>query len=621
MIAESEDILDEALRRILESGADYVLVSGDLTKDGEKVNHGLMAEKLALLEQHGKKVFVINGNHDLSNAEALSYGESGTTRVDTVDRAGFAGIYADYGYDEAVARDKNSLSYAVNLGDDYRLIAIDACIYNNKTDETRSQETGGRLTDSTLGWVLRQIQSAVAAGRRPIGMLHHGLVSHTAVQPVLFPEYLLENYETVAAKLADAGMNLVFTGHFHAQDTAAYTASSGSALYDMETGSLVTYPCPIRYVTLAGNTASYESEAIDSVPEISDFSAYAGDYLMSGLADLVPGMLMAVNPALTYDAASAMAETTLAPGLSLKQFLATCMAKHYAGDEQPGALASVISALQGYSTGDESTNALYRLLGNAAWALANDTTGSLAGTPAPDSCADNAGTLILAALPAYGNDGDGSPVTTPASGTAEISGGTAVVTGSRDQTTGRVTGAVTSAELDQLLENVGGNTGAAVEIRMSAASAAALTLPGASLGDLAGSASGGLKVDLGFAALTFDTRSLGAIADAAGTSDVILSVSAVEASSLPAAVRQAVGDRPVYDFPLTAGGRSSPPSAAAPGEHSYTPAAGEDPGAIVIWYLGDDGTVKAVRGAYDPAAGAVVFTADHSPGTRWSTAR
>jgi 3',5'-cyclic AMP phosphodiesterase CpdA len=260
MIAESEDILDEALRRILASDASYVLVSGDLTKDGEKLDHELMAEKLALLEQHGKKVFVINGNHDLSNAGALSYSIAGTSSVDTVDQAGFTVIYAGYGYDEAVARDADSLSYAVDLDSKYRLIVIDSCIYNNLTGESRSQETGGRLSNETLNWVLGQIRSAVTSGRRPIGMLHHGLVSHTAVQPVLFPEYLLEDYETVAARLADAGMGLVFTGHFHSQDVASFTTSSGSTLCDMETGSLVTYPCPIRYVTLDGSTVTYRAK-------------------------------------------------------------------------------------------------------------------------------------------------------------------------------------------------------------------------------------------------------------------------------------------------------------------------------------------------------------------------
>jgi len=33
-----------------------------------------------------------------------------------------------------------------------------------------------------------------------------------------FPDYVLTDYKTVGKRLSDAGMNLIFTGHFHAND-------------------------------------------------------------------------------------------------------------------------------------------------------------------------------------------------------------------------------------------------------------------------------------------------------------------------------------------------------------------------------------------------------------------
>ena len=66
-----------------------------------------------------------------------------------MDTQEFRSIYAQFGYDEAVAQDPNSLSYAVDLGDDYRLIVMDSGIYNDDK-ENPEQQTAGRLTESTM---------------------------------------------------------------------------------------------------------------------------------------------------------------------------------------------------------------------------------------------------------------------------------------------------------------------------------------------------------------------------------------------------------------------------------------------------------------------------------------
>lgn len=407
MLRESGKILDEAIRRILTSDVEYVLIPGDLTKDGEAANHELLAEKLAVLEQHGKQVFIINGNHDLSNEDALSYYEDDTAPVDTVDRSGFKNDYASFGYAQAVAQDPNSLSYAVNLSQNYRLIAMDACIYNNDKGEGRKQETAGQFSNATLNWVLEQIKAAVKAGRRPIGMMHHGLVPHTAVQPGFFPQYLVKDYTTVSQKLADAGMGLVFTGHFHSQDVSVTETASGKKLYDVETGSLVTYPSPIRYASIQGSDVSYTSTHIDRVTGIDNFTTFAQNYLMQGLIGQVPGMLRAANPSLTNEEAAALANSQITGGVTLAQFLATCMKKHYEGDERPGELEGLITALQNYSAGDAATNALYQMLGSVAWALANDTTGDLRVTPQLDNLSDNNGSFSLSALPFYSDGPSG----------------------------------------------------------------------------------------------------------------------------------------------------------------------------------------------------------------------
>ena len=71
------------------------------------------------------------------------------------------------------------------------------------------------------------------------------------MEPELLPMYLVNDYERLSTAFADAGMSYVFTGHMHANDIAAMTTEAGSTLYDIETGSVVTYPSPMRFVTIS----------------------------------------------------------------------------------------------------------------------------------------------------------------------------------------------------------------------------------------------------------------------------------------------------------------------------------------------------------------------------------
>ena len=65
-------------------------------------------------------------------------------------------------------------------------------------------------------------------------------------------------------------MQYVFTGHMHANDIASITTENGNTLYDIETGSVVTYPSPARSVTI---TRTIENGV---VKENMDVETYVG---------------------------------------------------------------------------------------------------------------------------------------------------------------------------------------------------------------------------------------------------------------------------------------------------------------------------------------------------------
>ncbi len=105
---------------------DILLVPGDITKDGEKIDHQVMAGFFDKLRDQGIAVYVMPGNHDINNAKAKRYVGNNEYPVAMTSRAEFESIYANFGYRAAIARDTASLSYVVQLQPGLRLISIDA---------------------------------------------------------------------------------------------------------------------------------------------------------------------------------------------------------------------------------------------------------------------------------------------------------------------------------------------------------------------------------------------------------------------------------------------------------------------------------------------------------------
>ena len=246
---ESGLIIDEMLRQVAEDdNIDFLLVSGDLADNGKSIleEHLAVAEKFKNFEEtSGKQIYVIPGNHD--------YGILGEYCV--TDAAKFKEIYADFGYDQAITTD--GLSYTANLGDKYRLIALDS------NDPNKSTEDG--MTDHKVNWVIDEAQKAYDEGRYPILMMHHNLLNHMPLQRILSHDFIIRNHTATANKWADAGIKLVFSGHEHCSDATTHTSSEGNTISDFATTSLTMYPLQYRYVEMGEDTITYEARTVDSI--------------------------------------------------------------------------------------------------------------------------------------------------------------------------------------------------------------------------------------------------------------------------------------------------------------------------------------------------------------------
>ena len=184
-------------------------------------------------------------------------------------------IYADLVYHDdsviaafepAEGKQGGGLSYAARPEEGFTIISIDSARYS--ADNTESgideHETSGNVGPELEAWVVDQIKEANERGDTVIGLQHHGMVPHFSMEPDLLPMYLVNDYERLAQVYADAGMDYIFTGHMHANDIAAVTTEAGNTLYDIETGSVVTYPSPARSVTLTRTVSEGKvSETMD----------------------------------------------------------------------------------------------------------------------------------------------------------------------------------------------------------------------------------------------------------------------------------------------------------------------------------------------------------------------
>lgn len=277
---EADAILNELLKRFEASSSNILLIAGDVTDDGYATEHYALGPKLtAFVQRTGKRIYLINGNHDIN--------PPGTDRRIDVDE--FKTIYAACGYDKALSVHASSASYTADLNEEYRLIAVDSCVYG---------EDGGVINNEVMLWVAQQAQLAARDGKKLIGMMHHSLLEHFQNQPIAGNNLLVKNYRSIASTFADYGIKFVFTGHVHANDISTAVSAAGNRIYDIETNALIAYPNSYRTVRFSDESVEIRTKYIDSIDikdlppgfipvQLSliqtDFPAYSYGYFKAGM--------------------------------------------------------------------------------------------------------------------------------------------------------------------------------------------------------------------------------------------------------------------------------------------------------------------------------------------------
>lgn len=256
MMAMSDDIMTAVTDSIIDMKPAIVLITGDLTHNGERASHERMAQHLDRMKQNGIQPLVIPGNHDCNNPYARRFDGDKTLPTATVTREEFAQIYRDFGYGTSSQRDTASLSYCCEPCKNVVIIGIDSNMDELNTlicrgDSADTYHNGGRIKAETLQWVIDRANEARKQGKHVIAMMHHHLVPHFDQEERFLTNYIIDNHKQTATRLLEAGMHTIFTGHLHVTDAATFYNEAGNdSIVEVATGSMICYPFALRTATI-----------------------------------------------------------------------------------------------------------------------------------------------------------------------------------------------------------------------------------------------------------------------------------------------------------------------------------------------------------------------------------
>ena len=306
MLRESAEILDTLVTDILDIKPHLVLVTGDLTKDGERASHQLVVSQLHRLVDAGIQVLVVPGNHDINNPDAKIYDGETATPTDTITRSEFAKLYKRLGYDSQSRRDPDTLSYCREVTDNLMILAVDACMDRLNTFVSRGDardhcKTSGSLEPSSQQWLVEQAAAATAAGKRVIAMMHHHLVPHFHMEDTLAAPYMVDDAGQLCQRLVQAGVHVVFTGHLHISDISQTNMRDGQ-MVEVATAAAVGYPCQWRLATCNTATGKIQLRTITlhSLPSDPDFAERAQDVFKNCIPSMTRGVLTRYWPEISH---------------------------------------------------------------------------------------------------------------------------------------------------------------------------------------------------------------------------------------------------------------------------------------------------------------------------------
>ncbi|MBR0166626.1 MAG: hypothetical protein IJQ13_07100, partial [Prevotella sp.] len=196
--------------------------------------------------------------------EARIYAKDTFTIAESYTEKMFRETYRDFGYGEGSTVHEHSLSYATELFPGLTLIGID---------------TGNmaQVGEEIINWACQKAEEARDNGQQVIVMAHHSLIPHIYGQEAVMIYSVINTNEQLRDGLMAAGVKVVLTGHYHITDNTRYKNGEGQEIYDIATGSPISYPCDYRILTFDDQfkLLKISTKSITTLDGYDDFPSYA----------------------------------------------------------------------------------------------------------------------------------------------------------------------------------------------------------------------------------------------------------------------------------------------------------------------------------------------------------
>ena len=264
--------------------ADIVLIVGDLSFNGEKKSHEGVLKLLYDLKNNDKKIYVVTADHDFKwkKEDTFAFGENGRYSPEHTERDELFDMYKDFGFGDAIAIDKEHLSYVAQLSDDVRLMALNCDL---------KKDGKYYFFEEQLEWIKEQAKKAQEDNQTIIAMCHYPILPGQPLFSIISKILIRDAYD-FATFLADNGIHIIFTGHMHNQSINELVTENGNKLYDITTGSIIADPAFIRLVSITDEkTINIKSiPTPDFIWDTDDCKKYLSDMFDRMIVNIITDM-------------------------------------------------------------------------------------------------------------------------------------------------------------------------------------------------------------------------------------------------------------------------------------------------------------------------------------------
>lgn len=237
-----EEITDAFVYTMLKEKPEVLIISGDLTFNGEKESHLDLKKKLSKIEKNGTQILVMPGNHDVDRSSAAAFLGEDYKLVDSVTKDEFAKIYQKDGLQQSLQKDNHSLSYVYKVRKDLSILMVDS-----------NAQKENVISDETLKWIETVLKEAQASGIKMLAVSHQNILVHN---PRFKDGFLVGQAEQLERLYRKYGVVANLSGHIHIQHI------SHQDFPEILTSSLLVSPHQYGKINIDGSELEYQSHSI-----------------------------------------------------------------------------------------------------------------------------------------------------------------------------------------------------------------------------------------------------------------------------------------------------------------------------------------------------------------------